>query len=66
MLKPTVTHSESQWRHIKLVRAAEQRERHHSRDVGGARQEELEAEGKVLAFLNTVTMAPGTLRVSAS
>ncbi len=36
---------------IKLVRAAEQRERHHSRGVGGARQEEREAEGGVLALL---------------
>jgi hypothetical protein len=36
---------------IKLGRTAEQRERHHSRGVGGARQEEREAEGVVLALL---------------
>ncbi len=36
---------------INLVCAAEQRERHHSRGVGGARQEEREAEGQVLALI---------------
>ncbi len=39
---------------INLVRAAEQRERHHSRGVVGARQEEREAEGEVLTLLEHI------------